>query len=326
MAHPPRGGRGADPALLFFQGLLMFSFSLVRAPVGKSVWGALLSLAAFTVWATSDALSSLAGKASFPIASIAVISSFANVIFFVAVFGLRGKLRQLLPVSWKKHFFLAGLSSIQIFFNVTAFTCLPMTNVYVGLFLSPMAISVLAALLLHEPLRRGQIVALAVGFGGVLIALGMGSASVGPDAAKGYGALVFYVAIFILYMLSLRLFGRTETAASLAFFPTLLRCLFLLPVFLWNPGLGGQAPVFGVVMMGVLSGLGFLLISKAYQKAAATIVASFHYSQIITGGVLGYVIWGQKPSAALLCGAVLIILSGLATLRLAQKQDRASCP
>jgi drug/metabolite transporter (DMT)-like permease len=54
-----------------------------------------------------------------------------------------------------------------------------------------------------------------------------------------------------------------------------------------------------------------MFMAQAYKLAPAATVAPFHYSQIITGGLIGYFIWHDVPSLHLLIGAIIIIASGL---------------
>ena len=52
-------------------------------------------------------------------------------------------------------------------------------------------------------------------------------------------------------------------------------------------------------------------MAEAYQRAKATIIVPYNYSQIVSSAGVGYLIWGDVPSAHLLVGALLIVVSGI---------------
>jgi S-adenosylmethionine uptake transporter len=64
----------------------------------------------------------------------------------------------------------------------------------------------------------------------------------------------------------------------------------------------------------------------AFQWAtSSSVVAPFHYTQIIWGTALGYLIFGDVPTKEVMTGAVLLIVSGLYIIwgeRKAQKRKR----
>jgi len=50
---------------------------------------------------------------------------------------------------------------------------------------------------------------------------------------------------------------------------------------------------------------------QALRLAPAVVLAPFKYSMIVWALVLGFVVWGEVPSAAMSAGAVIVIGSGL---------------
>lgn len=74
-----------------------------------------------------------------------------------------------------------------------------------------------------------------------------------------------------------------------------------------------------VAGLGILGATGAFFINTAYKNAPAAIVAPFHYTQIVTGALLGYLIFGDVPSWNLMVGATIIIASGFYLARQAHR-------
>jgi len=49
----------------------------------------------------------------------------------------------------------------------------------------------------------------------------------------------------------------------------------------------------------------------AVKHTSASNVSQFHYTQLITGALISYLVWHDKPGLPMLAGGSLIIVSGL---------------
>lgn len=297
-------------------------------PQAKLLRGALYSFLGFTIFVGSDTFTKLAGLEEAPPALILLFSSWSAVL--VAYLGAlaRGRTSRLRPRAKKPHAIRAGLFLLNSVANVVAFTNLPLTTVYVGLYASPFLISLCGNLFMKETLSRKQILAILAGFAGVLIALLM-SGSAAPIGIEnpllGYITLPFFTLLFVTNMLYLRILGRTETPESTVFVPFLVRGLLLLPLLFFFPfsSLTGPA-LFYILALGVCTGLGFLLVFSAYKLAPVAVASSFHYTQLVTGAIVGFLVWGTAPSVWVWAGGAVIIASGLIVTREAHKQEKTA--
>jgi drug/metabolite transporter (DMT)-like permease len=70
-----------------------------------------------------------------------------------------------------------------------------------------------------------------------------------------------------------------------------------------------------------LSVAGNLFYSFALKHTTAANVAQFHYTQIITGAIIGYLMWQSVPTPFLIVGSVIIIASGLYIATRARKAE-----
>lgn len=295
---------------------------------GPAARGALFSFLAFTVWAFGDAFTKNAGLGGASITMIVFISSWSAVLTVLAGMALRREGLAKLRVHNKKVQAIRCVLFFGISFaNVIAFTNLPLTTVYIGIFAAPFLISLFGALFMNEPLSLRQGASIALGFVGVTVALVpeiiQGGQTGAGNPALGYAALPVFMVLFVAVNLYLRILGRTETPESMTLYPFLFRGLFSFPLFFLEPASG--VPLSALLFafgMGITTGVGFLLISSAYKLAPMAIVSSFHYTQLLTGALLGYLFWGAVPSVWVWGGGALIVVSGLVMAHEARRMHK----
>jgi drug/metabolite transporter (DMT)-like permease len=66
-----------------------------------------------------------------------------------------------------------------------------------------------------------------------------------------------------------------------------------------------------VASMGALALSGHFGITLAFQRAPVSVVAPFEYTALVWATVLGFVVFGDFPSAAVWFGVLVIVVSGL---------------
>jgi drug/metabolite transporter (DMT)-like permease len=69
-----------------------------------------------------------------------------------------------------------------------------------------------------------------------------------------------------------------------------------------------------LIATGVLGGLAHLLLTESYRYAQASVVAPFDYTAILWAFILGYVMFGEIPVAAVFVGAIIVVAAGLFVL------------
>lgn len=260
--------------------------------------------------------------------------SLVQVLFFRALFGLV----PLAPLLWRDgsravatrrplaHMVrsVIGLGAVGCFFM--AVHRLPLAQVTVIGFAAPLLTTALAVPLLKERVSPGRWLAVAAGFGGVLLVAGPAAWPGGSgDGGTGEGA-AFAVAGTLLYalmMVLLRDMGRTETAVSTVFWFSALT----LPLtgaarpFAWR---APDAAAWGLfAAAGILGGVGQLAISRALRLAPASVVAPFDYFHIVVSASLGWLLFAEVPGPGTLAGAAVVAGAGLYVIR-AEKASRLS--
>jgi drug/metabolite transporter (DMT)-like permease len=119
------------------------------------------------------------------------------------------------------------------------------------------------------------------------------------------------VACFSVNMVWSRVLTRTESPESLAFFSGVVTAVagFVLMLGHASP-LSGKLFA-GLASMGLFCALGTLCFYIAVKHTSAANVSQYHYTQLITGTLVSYLIWHDKPGMFVLMGGALIFASGL---------------
>ncbi len=278
------------------------------------------ALTGFIIWVFDDTCLKLLGDAHLPPYETLSFIGLTAVIVMALIAG-RKNIKQLWPKNPRAQTASALLTVAINVCNIIALPHLPLALFYVIVFLSPMIIAILASFFLREHLNGAKIVAIIVGFAGVVIAINpLGNTSSGDWV--GYTAALGSVLCFATNMTWLRSMTQTETPHSLIFFTGLVEAIVGFIPMLWH--FVPLSPKFFFILLG--SGLfniaGCLAVYKALKHTTASNVSQFHYTQIITGALLGYLIWHDVPTLHLIVGAVIIIGSGLYIASHAHKADR----
>lgn len=177
-------------------------------------------------------------------------------------------------------------------------------------FVAPLTVAALAPWLLGERSDAWRWSAVVAGFVGAMVILRPGSDAVPPAAI-----LPFLSGIsFSLYLIITRKLAGTGSAIvtqTITAGVATLAVALLLP-FAWVTPTWGETMV--LALIGLLSCIGHVLLTKAHEHAPASTLAPFTYTGIITATTLGWLWFGQLPDVMSLLGAVIVIASGLAIL------------
>jgi drug/metabolite transporter (DMT)-like permease len=203
---------------------------------------------------------------------------------------------------------LAGLIGMAGSFY--GYAHLPLANVTALGFTMPLFLTLLAVPLLGERVgpRRGA--AVLVGFGGVLL-MALPGGGVGDDALALAGVLVAALA-WAVAMITIRRMGAAgeSNAAIVLWFAlgaALVSALFCIPV--WQGPTAAQWAL--LVAIGGISALAQVLMTEAYRRGEASLLAPFEYSAILWTSLLGGVLWGELPDGWDLLGIAVLVGSGL---------------
>jgi drug/metabolite transporter (DMT)-like permease len=220
--------------------------------------------------------------------------------------GLAGLSTQIMPVHLLRS--LAGVSAMYCFFYVLA--NMKLADGMLLKMTAPLFMPLIALLWLSERLRRQTLIALLIGFIGVILVLN-------PDGEFNRVALIGLLggALAALAKVSLRRLGRSEPSVRVVFYFALLSSMIsAIPMFWhWQTPNAAQWGLFALV--GLMGTLGQLFLTRGYAIASAAAVSPFTYTSVLFGASYGYLFWGETISFQFTLGALLIGLAGVLALR-----------
>ncbi len=208
----------------------------------------------------------------------------------------------------KKQFFRSVLLFISTIFNFMALKYLPITLTTSIAFAQPILITILAIPILGEKVGIRRIMAVSVGFGGVLVVIQ-------PWSAEFHPAIFFSLLTLLcasLYFLMTRMLAGVDSNATNQIWSAGLASIVLAPfamsVWVW-PETGLQWVIF--VGIGAFGCLGHISATTAHRWADASILAPMIYSQIFFAAFVGVLVFDTAPTIWTLSGGIIIIASGL---------------
>ena len=270
-----------------------------------------LALAGFTFWVLADTSMKLAGNSALPAYEIIAWQALMVAAAMVVRGLLQGRPGGLLPKSPARLVVRSLLDLANNLCVVVALRHLPLTLFYILVFLAPMATALLAAAFLRERLGWRKIVAVIGGFAGVVIAVNPLGATRSGDWI-GYAACMVCVACFSVNMVWSRVLMRTETPESLTLFSGVTQFTICAVLMLWHvEPIGSVKLGFTLGAMGLFCAFGSMCFFVALQSTSPVHVSQCHYTQLISGALVTWLIWRELPTAWMVGGSALIVAAGL---------------
>ncbi len=269
-----------------------------------------LALAGFTLWVLADSTIKLIGKSALPAYEVIAFLGLCIVACLTAYATIRGEVRLLRP----RHPRLQTVRSCLDLGNnlcvVVALRHVPLTLFYILVFTSPMVITILAAIFLREGIEFRRGLAIIAGFAGVVIAVNpFGSSR--PGDWIGYGACTVCVLCFSVNMVWSRVLTRTETPESLTLFSGIVMVIAGSSAMLWRAEPLTAHLLGALSATGLFCALGSICFFVALKHTSAANVSQYHYTQLVTGALIAYLVWHELPSPSMVIGGCLILASGL---------------
>jgi drug/metabolite transporter (DMT)-like permease len=234
--------------------------------------------------------------------------AFGHVVFMLAAFLPRhglGLLRTRRPALQLARSATLFLSNLCFFFAVTF---IPIAKAAAISMTAPLIVALLAWPMLGERTTVARVVALCVGFGGVLTVIR-------PGTAVFHWASLFVLASaasYGLYQILTRIIASADPPETSTIYSSLVGAfgiLLVLPLVWETP-----RNLFDIALfcsLGVLGALGHYCIARALGYAPANVVSPFQYFQLLGSVGVGWYVFGDLPDALTWIGAAVVMLSGL---------------
>ncbi|MGV2974474.1 DMT family transporter [Roseibium alexandrii] len=183
-------------------------------------------------------------------------------------------------------------------------------------FVEPMILTILAALILKEPVGPRRIGAIAVGLAGALIILRPNLAEIGLVSLLPVATAV----LFSFYLLLNRLYPVRDDLLTIQLSAGLAGSLYLGAILIvattfdvgdvvfvwpnaWHAGL--------LALIGLISFCAHGLVVAAFQRGSASLLAPLQYLEIVSATLFGFLVFADFPDLLTWVGIGLIVGSGL---------------
>jgi drug/metabolite transporter (DMT)-like permease len=203
-----------------------------------------------------------------------------------------------------RSLFLFGSTAL----NFAALRYLQLDQSVTIFFLTPFFVAVLAGPLLGEWIGWRRLIAVIIGFSGVILVIRPGFGGIHWAAIYSFGSVISYA----FYIISTRYLARYDPPLVTQVYSPLGGLLAMAPlgisVWVWPPD------VLTWVLLastGIWGGFGHYLLILAHRRAPAPVLAPFSYIGIIFQATIGYLVFSDVPSVWTAAGGAVIIGSGL---------------
>lgn len=279
--------------------------------MNENTRGSLIMICAMVGFTTNDAIIKLLG-AEMSLFQMVFLRGLPCIVFLFLLAWSFGHLRPNAPA---KDWYLVALRSLMevgsSYFFIAALLRMELANVNAVLQVLPLSVALTAALVFREPLGWRRLLAIGIGFVGVMLII-----RPGPD---GFTQESIYALIAVAMVTVRDLAARRMSQAM----PSLLGALFAaiaLTIFAgigvlfvpWVPVSGGD---FGLLLLAaLLVGGGYLASVMAMRVGEISFVTPFRYTGLLVSLLLGFLLFGDWPDFITLLGALIVVVTGLFTL------------
>jgi len=212
----------------------------------------------------------------------------------------------------------AGVSAMYCFFYAIA--NIPLADAMLLKLTAPLFIPLVALFWLRESLTSRIWLAIAIGFGGVLLILRPGLEEMSPVASIAVlGGMFAAVA-----KVTVRRLSRSEPPLRIVFHFALTATLVSGIPLLWAWQTPSPFALGWLLVIALFATLGQLCLTNGLSLAPAAHMGSFGYFAVIFGAAYGWLLWDEVLTWWTVAGAVLIVYAGvLAANRTADKVEPA---
>jgi drug/metabolite transporter (DMT)-like permease len=198
---------------------------------------------------------------------------------------------------------------------------LPLANSSAILQTLPLSVTLGAAIFLGEPIGWRRLVAIAVGFLGVVIIVRPGFEGFNSFALFSLFSVLCCTARDLATSRAPKHIPSTLISFVTSAFVTVAGGLTVMPMGGWQEPRIETVGILALAACMVLIGYQFVIMAMRAGNVSA--VAPFRYTNLLWAIILGFLIFGDLPDLPMIVGSVIIVLSGIYTLLRERRVSRA---
>jgi drug/metabolite transporter (DMT)-like permease len=274
--------------------------------VDNVVLGIAFMIGATVLFAGTTALAKWMA-AIYPVGEVMFFRSFSSFVVYTA-FVLPFTGFSVFATKRPRDHLARGISqSISQTFTVLAVSMMPLAGAVAINFSAPLWSALLSVLWLKERPGLARWMALLTGFVGVLIVTHPGTDTLQVGALFALGNAIMYGSVTV----AVRGMTATESTATLLMWQMVTMATLHTLLLLFGFAMPTPADAAMLILSGIANAIGQYLWTKALLLAPATAVSPFYYLMLVWALVIGYLVWGDVPTLALLVGSGIVVACGL---------------
>lgn len=192
--------------------------------------------------------------------------------------------------------------------NFMSLNYLPITVTTTIMFAGPIVVTLMAIPILGEKVGIHRIVAVCVGFVGVIVVMQPWGTGFHPAMLLNVAAMV----IAAMYFVMTRLLAGVESNATSQIWASGIATICLIPFALsdwvWPTAISDWT---FFLLIGIFGGTGHILATAAHRMADASVLAPVIYIQLFLAAFAGIIFFGDWPTVWTLGGGLIIICAGI---------------
>lgn len=275
-------------------------------PLATNVQGILLNLSAIFVFSLMDAVAKHLVQSGYPALQVVWTRYIGQTLILTVLIAPRA----LSLLATRHPLFQAARSIAQFGASVFFFLSLgriELASATAVADLSPLLITLGAALFLGEGIGPRRLIAVGAAIAGAALIIRPGSDLFSPAALLPL-ACAFSFATFALLT---RAMGPGEGLLTSLFYSALFGTLITSAIqpFVWVPV--ARNDLWAFVLIGLMGTVAQVFLIRAYARAPAAVIAPFGYFGILFATVWGLVFFAEWPDRLTVLGALVIVGAGL---------------
>ena len=172
---------------------------------------------------------------------------------------------------------------------------------------APIIAALLAVPILGEKIGIHRILAITIGFVGVLVIIKPGTDLFQLKSLLPIGSALFMASVY----LTTRSLMNTESSTSIVFYYSFALLFTSLIFFPSDFVIPDNFNLILALSLGIMGSMGHFFMSQAARHADVAVTSPFEYSSFIFVGLMGYFFFYEIPSNSVILGGILIIISGV---------------
>ncbi len=209
------------------------------------------------------------------------------------------------------HMIRTGCGMAALGLSFVALSEVFIANATAVILSSPIIAVGLAFFVLREQIRLSRMIAVVIGFCGILMIIKPGFGDPSPAIYAALGAAILFAFVIVW----LRKLNLTEHPLCISFYYNLSGTVVFLGWTLFSGFSGNwtQSPMLLglILLLGVTGVVQQILLSYSFRYADASLLAPFEYLSLPFALIVGLVFWSEMPDSVSLIGAGTIVACGI---------------